>query len=170
MPRSAREYVLQSKSADETRAIGATLGRLLHPGDVVMLHGDLGSGKTTLTQGIAKGLGIDEVVQSPTFTLVAEHDGQTPAGERLTLYHLDLYRLDDPDELESLGYEDLVRQRDSVVVVEWPERAGGILPDDYLLIGIEPSDPGERVLAIQAFPPDGQARSLLDRLQKAAET
>jgi tRNA threonylcarbamoyladenosine biosynthesis protein TsaE len=156
-----------SKSEEETREFGAAFGRLLRPGDVVLLHGDLGSGKTTLTQGIAKGLGIEDYVQSPTFTLVAEHPGQSKTGDPLTLYHLDLYRLDDPAELDSFGYEDLVTQSDGVVVVEWPELAGSILPDNYLLIVIETSGPDERQLSIQAIPSEGSFRALLERLRQS---
>jgi tRNA threonylcarbamoyladenosine biosynthesis protein TsaE len=155
-----------SMSEEETREFGAAFGRLLRPGDVVLLHGDLGSGKTTLTQGIAKGLGIEDYVQSPTFTLVAEHPGQSKTGDPLTLYHLDLYRLDDPAELDSFGYEDLVTQSDGVVVVEWPERAGSVLPENYLLIVIETSGPDERQLSIQAIPSEGSFRALLERLRQ----
>jgi tRNA threonylcarbamoyladenosine biosynthesis protein TsaE len=155
-----------STSEDETKSLGARLGLLLHAGDVVLLHGDLGSGKTTLTQGIAQGLAVDEYVQSPTFTLVAEHAGRTSAGEALTLYHLDLYRLRDPDELESFGYEDLVTQSDGIVVVEWPERAGDILPDEYLLVIIEPMGPGERLLTLQSVPLHGPERRIVEGLRK----
>jgi len=163
----AHSLHIMSKSEDETREFGTALGRLLRPGDVVLLHGDLGSGKTTLTQGIAKGLLIDDYVQSPTFTLVAEHPGQSKTGDPLTLYHLDLYRLDDPSDLESFGYEDLVTQSDGVVVVEWPERAGGILPDDFVLIVIEASGPDQRQFSIQAIPPEGTSRALLDSLRES---
>jgi tRNA threonylcarbamoyladenosine biosynthesis protein TsaE len=96
---------------------------------VVLLHGDLGAGKTTLTQGIAVGLGVQDYVQSPTFTLVSELQGV-----QLTLYHLDLYRLNDEAELESFGYDQYLSPEDGVSVIEWPERAGEWLPDRYLLI------------------------------------
>jgi tRNA threonylcarbamoyladenosine biosynthesis protein TsaE len=154
-----------STSEGETKSLGARMGRLLHAGDVVLLHGDLGSGKTTLTQGIAQGLAVDEYVQSPTFTLVAEHTGRTSAGEALTLYHLDLYRLRDSDELESFGYEDLVTQSDGIVVVEWPERAGDILPEEYLLVIIEPMGPGERLLTLQSVPLHGPERRIIEGLR-----
>ena len=154
-----------SRSEEETRALGATIGGLLQPGDVVLLHGDLGSGKTTLTQGIAKGLGIDDYVQSPTFTLVAEHAGITSENAQLMLYHLDLYRLTNPAELESFGYEDLVTQSEGVVVVEWPERAGDNLPDEYLLIIIDPMGPGERLLTLQSVPLHGPERRIIEGLR-----
>ncbi len=110
---------------------GRQLAGRLRAGDVVLLHGDLGAGKTTLTQGIAAGMGVPEPVQSPTFTLVGEHQGTS-----LKLYHLDLYRLDDPSELESFGYEAYIAPEDGVSVVEWPERAGDWLPDAFWLISI----------------------------------
>jgi tRNA threonylcarbamoyladenosine biosynthesis protein TsaE len=156
-----------SRSEVETRTLGATIGGLLQPGDVVLLHGDLGSGKTTLTQGIAKGLGIDDYVQSPTFTLVAEHAGVTGEGDQLMLYHLDLYRLTNSAELESFGYEDLVTQSEGVVVVEWPERAGDILPDEYLLVIIDPMGPGERLLTLQSVPLHGPEQRIVERLRES---
>ena len=88
-----------SVGPEATKRLGARLAALLQPGDVVLLHGDLGAGKTTLTQGIATGLGITGSVQSPTFTLVSEHPGVAADGSLLTLYHLDLYRLGGPEDL-----------------------------------------------------------------------
>lgn len=111
---------------------GAEFSRRLHAGDVVLLHGDLGAGKTTLTQGIATGLGVRDAIQSPTFTLVQEHPGAS-----LALYHLDLYRLDDPADLEGIGYETYLDAEDGVTVIEWPERAGDWLPDRFWLVQIE---------------------------------
>ncbi len=113
------------------QAFGRAFAQQLSAGDVVLLHGDLGAGKTTLTQGIAAGLGVEETVQSPTFTLVQEHQGR-----ELKLYHLDLYRLDDPSELESMGYETYLEPEDGVSVIEWPERAGDWLPQAFWLIQI----------------------------------
>lgn len=135
-----------SAAPDRTREIGERLGRLLRTGHVVLLNGDLGAGKTTLAQGIAAGLGVEEYVQSPTFTLVAEHDGR--AGCRL--YHLDLYRLRDEADLESFGYEQYLDPVDGVSVIEWPERAGAWLPDAFLLVNIEIAGPAERLLRFEA--------------------
>lgn len=105
-----------SHSELETRRLGEQLAEELAPDGVLLLYGDLGSGKTVLAQGVASGLGIDPgEVQSPTFTLMREHTGQTA-----DLYHLDLYRLD-PSELSSLGIEELLLER-SVKVIEWAER------------------------------------------------
>ena len=122
---------LEITSAEARRALGRSLAARLRGGDVVLLHGDLGAGKTTLAKGIAAGLGVGEAVQSPTFTLVAEHRGTS-----LMLYHLDLYRLDDPSELESFGYEAYLAPGDGVSVIEWPERAGDWLPVAFWLVQI----------------------------------
>lgn len=150
-----------TRSAAETQAWGERLGRLLRPGDVVLLHGDLGAGKTTLTQGIALGLGIAGPVQSPTFTLVNEYESdETP------LVHLDLYRLDGQDDLDSIGYDDLVALPDAVVVVEWPERAGDDLPESYLLVQFEQTGPDERTLTIRAVPANGPQARIVDEISR----
>lgn len=120
------------ESAAAMQQLGRALAASLQIGDVLMLHGDLGAGKTTLTQGVAEGLGIEGPVQSPTFTLVREHDAPT-----MRLYHLDLYRLDDPDELEDIGYEVYINPQDGVSIIEWPERAGDWLPERFTIIQIE---------------------------------
>lgn len=119
-------------SAEAMQQLGRDIAGTLHIGDVVMLHGDLGAGKTTFTQGVAQGLGIQAPVQSPTFTLVREHDAPG-----MRLYHLDLYRLEEPEQLEDIGYEVYINPPDGVSLIEWPERAGDWLPDQFLLIHIE---------------------------------
>ncbi|HEV2066809.1 MAG TPA: tRNA (adenosine(37)-N6)-threonylcarbamoyltransferase complex ATPase subunit type 1 TsaE [Thermomicrobiales bacterium] len=125
------------RSGAGMRELGERLSRILYRGDVVLLHGDLGAGKTTLVQGLAQGLGIEGPVQSPTFAIVAEHEGLDPGGERLILYHLDLYRLTDPHELHSIGYDQYLEPHDGVSAIEWPERAGDWLPDRFILVKIE---------------------------------
>jgi tRNA threonylcarbamoyladenosine biosynthesis protein TsaE len=154
-----------TESAEQTQTLGARLGRLLHPGDIVLLHGDLGAGKTTLTQGIAEGLGVREQVQSPTFTLVAEHAGQTAEGEPITLYHLDLYRLVGEEDLDSFGWEHYLAPPDGVSVVEWPERAGSWLPEEYLLVRLEPEGADRRRVTIEAIPPNGRMVALVAELR-----
>jgi len=108
-------------SAEETEDFGAELARRLEPGSVVALYGDLGAGKTCLVRGLARGLGSEQPVSSPTFTLVNEYPGP-----RL-LYHFDLYRLKSPAELEDLGGEDYF-YGDGVSVLEWADKAGILLP------------------------------------------
>lgn len=149
------ERVTVTHSAAETRAFGIRLASLLRPGDVVLLHGDLGAGKTTLTQGIAQGLGITEPVQSPTFTLVSEHDGRAIDGTPVRLYHVDLYRIGGEEDLEEVGFDDLLAPRDGISIIEWPERAGRWLPDRYVLVRIVASRESERQLTIRVVPDGG---------------
>jgi tRNA threonylcarbamoyladenosine biosynthesis protein TsaE len=132
--------VLHSRSAAETKRIGARLGRLLAAGDVLLLQGDLGSGKTTLTQGIGAGLKVAEPVKSSSFVLLNEYHG------RLTVYHADLYRLDDPGQVADLALEEVAS--DGVLVVEWPDRAWGELPPEHLLVRIEEEGAKGRVVTI----------------------
>jgi tRNA threonylcarbamoyladenosine biosynthesis protein TsaE len=121
---------------------GESLGRSLHDGDVVMLSGDLGAGKTTLAQAICRGLGVTEPVTSPTFTLV--HEYRTPTG---VVRHLDLYRLRRPEDLDTLGWDELVGG-DAVVLVEWPERAEGRWPAGAraVRLAMAPAHPDARVV------------------------
>lgn len=135
-------------SPEEMKALGERIAAGLGYGDVLMLHGDLGAGKTTLTQGIAAGLGVNDPVQSPTFTLVREHRGR-----EMTLYHLDLYRLVDPDELESLGYEVYLDPPDGVSVIEWPERAGDWLPEAFTVVRIDHLGGDRRLVTIEQIGP-----------------
>ena len=146
---------LNSQSTNSTREIGAYLGRLARPGDLILLHGDLGAGKTTLAQGIAQGLGVADYVQSPTFTLAAEHEGRTADGKSVFLYHLDLYRLSGGDDLDSFGFEDYLTPADGVTLIEWPERATDRLPGAYLLVRLEATGADQRRLTVEAIPPDG---------------
>ena len=116
---TARDHVvLHSSSADETRRIGARLGRAAAAGDVVALRGDLGAGKTQFAKGFARGLGVRTVVNSPSFTLMAEHAG------RLPLFHLDLYRLAGPADALAGGLLD-ERQATGVTLIEWADRLDG---------------------------------------------
>lgn len=117
--------VIVTNSASETRLAGERLGAVLGPGEVVCLWGDLGAGKTCLVQGICRGLGVNEVVVSPTFTLVNEYTG------KYTVAHLDFYRLKGVDDLEQLGFNDLF-DGTRIVLIEWPDRAAGALPKDRL--------------------------------------
>lgn len=135
------------ESGEEMRAFGRAFAAHLGMGDVVLLHGDLGAGKTTLAQGIAAGLGVTGAVQSPTFTLVQEHQGRD-----LALYHLDLYRLDDPSELETMGYETYLDPPAGISVIEWPERAGDWLPDRFWLVHIEHLGGDRRRMTVRRLP------------------
>ena len=122
-----------SHSTTQTQRVGSRLGEMLAGGDLILLDGPLGSGKTLLTQGIAHGLGINDYVTSPSFTLLNEYRPRESGG-RLPLYHIDLYRLGDASkEAVSMGMEEYF-YGEGVTVVEWAERASDILPPDHLLI------------------------------------
>lgn len=168
---SASSFAIVSGSHRETIDVGAALANWLQDGDVVLLHGDLGAGKTTLAKGIALALRIDEVVSSPSFSLVNEYDTDpsVPIGR---LYHLDLYRLDGEDDLASIGFDDFAAPVNGVTVVEWPERAAAALPDRYVLIEIETIDVDIRRLHFVPVPDDGswtnRFASLRDRLENSA--
>ncbi len=122
---------LISKSINETKALGARLAKLLRPGDNIALTGNLGSGKTTFTKGIARGLKIEkpEYVNSPSFVLMKEYKG------RANLYHFDLYRLDSLEDIEYIGMQEYL-DGDGVVVIEWADRMKMLLPSEYLEISI----------------------------------
>jgi len=131
--------VIESRSEEETRALGRRLGAVLRAGDVVGLVGDLGAGKTQFTKGVAEGLGSDAVVTSPTFVLMNTYEG------RLPLRHYDLYRLESV-EMESLGFDDV--RGTSAVVVEWGEKAGEAL-GERLEIAFEVAGPERRRLTMR---------------------
>lgn len=136
-------------SLRDTQDLGRALGSILHLGDLVALQGDLGAGKTALTQGVAAGLGIREPVTSPTFILVAEYS--LPGGGLLR--HMDCYRIH-PNlagaEAEDLGWSEWLADADSVLVVEWSERLGSLLPADRLDIRLETVSDQERMIRMEA--------------------
>lgn len=140
------ETELRSASPEGTRDVGRRLGAIALPGTVLALKGPLGAGKTQLAKGVAEGLGITGVVNSPTFVLMNEHAG------RLVLYHSDAYRLDEPDEALAAGLLD-ERQAGGLAVIEWADRLGGRLPADRLEIELEPvsGEPTARIIRWRAF-------------------
>lgn len=121
----------ESFSAEDTYTVGRKLGEAARPGDVYALIGDLGVGKTVFTKGFARGLGITEPVNSPTFTILQIYeDGRIP------LYHFDVYRIEDPEEMEEVGFDDYI-YGDGVSLIEWANRIEEILPDDGRTVRIE---------------------------------
>ena len=134
-----KEPEIITSSPEETREFGARLGGLARPGDIFLLVGKLGAGKTCLAQGIARGLGIAEYTASPSFMLVRELYG------RLPLYHMDFYRLDNLEEIADLGLDDYFYGK-GVTVVEWAEKGLSLLPPEHLLIEMSYlSDTGRRL-------------------------
>jgi len=143
---------IRTDSPDATRAVAAALGELLVAGDVILLVGDLGAGKTAFAQGLALGLGIDEPVTSPTFTIVQEYAG------RLPLAHVDVYRLDRVQDLYDLGFDELV-DGNGVTVVEWGDLVEQSVPADHLVVRIDPGPAdSERVLDLSYNGPSWRAR------------
>ena len=138
-----------TNSAEETQDIGETIGALAQAGDVFLLTGPLGAGKTCLTQGIAKGLGVTGYVRSPTFVIMTKYRG------RLTLHHVDLYRLDSPEEAWDLGLDEQL-SGDGVCVVEWANRAADVFTEDCLWIDLDyagvDDDKERRNLIVEDYP------------------
>lgn len=126
-------------SSEQTQRFGSMIGRTLRPGDLVLLSGQIGSGKTIFAQGIAQGLGVESDVLSPTFTLVMEHEGRTLDDVLVRLYHVDLYRLpdEDPEGIIGFGFEEYLDDERGIIVIEWPERARAVLPAEYLVVEVE---------------------------------
>ena len=120
-----------SRSVDETRNLGQRIAKDLQPGDVLLLEGDLGAGKSELARGIAKGLGVAETVTSPTFTILNVYESG-----RLPLYHFDVYRLGSGEELLDIGAEEML-YGDGVCVIEWADIVADVLPDDVLAIRLD---------------------------------
>ena len=121
---------IETHSFDETVEFGMRLGARLGSGDIICLSGDLGTGKTALTNGIAKSLGINSYITSPTFTIVNEYEG------RLPLYHFDVYRISDPDEMFDIGFEEYI-SGDGITIIEWGEQILEILPKEIIRINIK---------------------------------
>lgn len=133
-----------SRSPEQTRRLGARLGAVLRPGDVICLQGDLGAGKTTFVQGVAKGWGSLDSVSSPTFIIVNEYrraDGDL-------LFHMDAYRLDSAPEAEELDLDSMLA--DGALLIEWPERIDGLVPAGHLWIQLEHVDEEEREMKFKA--------------------
>mgnify|MGYP006285145869 CR=1 FL=1 len=124
-----RRLSIRTENENETLALGRRLGQLCENGDLFLLSGDLGTGKTCLIRGIAHGLGVNEVPFSPSFMLVREYKG------RLNLYHMDFYRMEQPEEVLDLGVEDYLNA-DGVCAIEWAERAPGLLSGQCLRINL----------------------------------
>jgi tRNA threonylcarbamoyladenosine biosynthesis protein TsaE len=141
---TALRVTVRSRSAAETRRLGARLGRHLGAGDVVLLEGDLGAGKTVFAQGIGEGLAAEGPVTSPTFTLIHEHAGRVP------LYHVDLYRLAGDVAAAEIGLDEYLGG-DGVAVIEWAVRAPGLVPREHLAVALAPGDgPDERRIELTA--------------------
>jgi len=159
--RDEHAFDLISHSPEQTRALGMHLGALVRAGDLICLQGELGSGKTCFVQGIGRGMGIEEIINSPSFTLVNEY---APAGSHLRLYHVDLYRLEHviPEAL-AIGLDEYLLG-DGVCVVEWADRAGALMPPNRLTITLRYIDQHKRGLLFESAGP--RAFELLTAFRK----
>ena len=133
---------MRTNSPQETRALGRRLAGKLQAGDVLLLWGDLGAGKSELTRGIAEGLGVTATVTSPSFTILNVYDDG-----RVPLYHFDWYRLNSADELYEMGMDEYLGG-DGVAVVEWPSQCEEAIPETYLSVGLAPVGENEREITL----------------------
>ncbi|MDO4413978.1 MAG: tRNA (adenosine(37)-N6)-threonylcarbamoyltransferase complex ATPase subunit type 1 TsaE [Erysipelotrichaceae bacterium] len=143
-----KEWKAYTDSIEETHALGKKIGENVSENMVILLSGDLGAGKTTLTQGIAKGLGIRRNVTSPTFTILKVYRGRMP------LYHIDAYRLE--GVTQDLGFDELLED-EGLTVIEWSQFIPGIIPDEYLSVAIHLMDEDRRELVFEAHGADYEA-------------
>jgi tRNA threonylcarbamoyladenosine biosynthesis protein TsaE len=150
------DFETQTNDEQETRDLGERLGQVLQRGDVLLLSGDLGTGKTCLTQGIGRGLACKGAVNSPSFVLMNEYEG------REKLFHADLYRIEDVEELDDLGLWDYAER--GVLVIEWPERGADLLPGDGLVIELRYGD-AERQRRMRFLPRGDRGIALVDALR-----
>lgn len=152
-----------SNSVEQTERLGVRLGQLLHPGNVLCLSGELGAGKTAMARGVGRGWGSALRVTSPTYTLINEyprlHDGRI-------LYHLDCYRLESEEDIETVGFEDIFADGDGVIMIEWPERIDALLPADRLWIQLEHLSETRRTLHIEAH--GERSAALLEQFKQNA--
>ena len=154
-------FSIITSSTEQTEEVGRVLGAMLEPGDLICLFGDLGAGKTHFSFGIAQGLQVlDEYITSPTFTFVNEYQGRIP------FYHIDLYRLKEPSELESIGFEEYI-DSDGATVIEWAEQAEDDLPEDKLNVYL--SDVSENSRELGFFAEGERYGKLLADLKKRIE-
>lgn len=139
-----------TQNSEETEKVGFSFAKELHGGDVITLTGDLGFGKTTFVKGLAKGLGVNHRIISPTFILVRKYELKTKNKNSGigTLYHVDLYRLEGKSNIESLGLEEIFTDKQAVIMIEWPERMVNLLPKKKYEIKFEYIDENKRKIII----------------------
>jgi len=138
------QMIFHTKSSDETIALGEKIGVVLKPCDILGFYGELGSGKTTMIKGVALGLGVKEqdMVKSPSFVMINEYKGRYP------IYHIDLYRVKNGEEILSIGFDDYL-YGEGVCLIEWAEKAEGYLPENTIKIELEAISLEERKIAIK---------------------
>lgn len=156
--------LIYSESEETTSRLGYCLGACLRAGDVVLLEGEMGAGKSVLTRAAARGMGVEGPVPSPTFTILNIHEGMD-----LTLYHFDLYRLEGADALYEMGLEEYIPSRDGASLIEWPQMAAEAMPGDALGVNIRYAQDGmAREIELTPMGAFNQARidEVLSRMKK----
>ncbi len=141
---------LHTATREETIELGTILGKYLKPGDIIAMQGTLAAGKTTITKGIALSLGVEEDVTSPTFTLISEYEGSLP------LYHMDVYRLDGPEDFINLGTEDMLYGK-GVSIIEWSEKIMEELPKKTIILKLEAQPDNSRIITLANFEDEKRA-------------
>ena len=156
-------YSFLSNSEKQTQRLGYALGACLREGDVVLLEGEMGAGKSVLTRAAARGMGVEGPVPSPTFTILNIHEGSA-----IRLYHFDLYRLEGEDALYEMGLEEYIPARDGASLIEWPQMAAEAMPPDHLAVDIRYAMDGEaREITLSPMGAFDQAR--LDGILRTME-
>lgn len=135
----------RTTSPEETITLGEKIGSLLKKGDIIAMQGTLAAGKTTITKGIAKALGIKDTITSPTFCLISEYEGKMP------LYHMDVYRLDGAEDFANLGTEDML-YGNGISIIEWSEKIMEELPKKTIILKIEPNEDNSRTISLENWP------------------
>lgn len=139
--------IFHTSSAEQTIELGRKLGALLAKGDVIAMQGTLAAGKTTITKGIAEALGVKDTITSPTFCLISEYSGKMP------LYHMDVYRLEGPEDFVNLGTDDMI-YGEGVSIIEWSEKIMSELPKNTIKLAITPQEDGSREIVIDNWQHD----------------
>ena len=146
MTEKKKSLLFKSTSREETIQLGKTLGKLLSPGQIIALEGELGAGKTTLVKGIVRGLDVqnEHAVKSPTFALMHKYEGRIP------VYHFDAYRLEDAQEMLDIGIDEIL-YGSGVSIIEWADKVTECLPEEYLKITLTAVSHNERVIEIRSY-------------------
>ena len=140
----------RSHSEEETFRLGTAFAERLRTQDVVMFFGDLGAGKTEFIKGISHYFNVEEIVSSPTFTVMNQYTGETPENDEITIYHVDLYRIKSEEELDEIGFRDCMYSEDTIKLVKWSENAGNLIPDIRWTVHIsfDADNENDRVIVI----------------------
>lgn len=141
-----------SNNQRQTQDLGEDFAAQLSPGDVVALEGDLGAGKTEFVRGVCRHFNVQDIVTSPTFAIINQYDGSQSGGSPVTIYHVDLYRIETPEQLRNVGFAEMVNDRSAIKFIEWPERASLEMPERHWTVALknDPSNDGARVIEITA--------------------